>query len=267
MKAEKNFCSLVHSIQQCVTGVISSYAYSEVMHPYGEDTDIAIEKIIASEIVDEILPVRIYSSLLNNSVIFSALCGDGGIKPLAEQIALMINCMLGLNFEKITVNTGSSEKYLEAAELLKSYGYGKFLAVGAIDYDGFEGVIGKNAKVVFSGICKSVNNKACIISKINTQELLDLLSVNAEPESKMLPVALVASDEPSLSFSVALGLRSQGLKVEEYIAGGSMIEAEEYAELKGITILLWASGNTVMMKNLKSGERSETTVDKLLQNK
>jgi len=151
--------------------------------------------------------------------------------------------------------------------VLKSYGYGKYLAPGNLDYDGFVGEIGENGKEIFSGVCKSINAKPCIYSKIKADTLIDLLSDNAEPESKLLPVALVASDEPALSFSVALGLRSQGLKVEEYISGGSMIEAEEYADIKGITILLWVSGNTVMMKNLKSGERSETTVDKLLQNK
>ena len=267
MRAEKNFCNLVHSIGKCVTGVISSYAYSEVMYNYDADTESAIEKIIATELTDEILPVRIYSSLLNNSVIFTALCGDDGAKALAEQIALMINCMLGLNLEKITVNTGSSEKWLKASELLKSYGYGKYLAPGNLDYDGFVGEIGENGKEIFSGVCKNINAKPCIYSKIKADTRIDLLSDNAEPESKLLPVALVASDEPALSFSVALGLRSQGLKVEEYISGGSMIEAEEYADIKGITILLWVSGNTVMMKNLKSGERSETTVDKLLQNK
>ncbi len=267
MKAEKNCCSLVHSIEQCLSGVISSYAYNEVIYPYNENIDEVIEEIIKEEITDEILPVRIYSTFLNNSMVFSALCGDGASKAAAEQVALMINCMLGLEMDKIMVKLGVCEKWDNVKTLLDSYGYGKFIAPEAVEIDGFVGVLKDSGKTVFNGMYKTVCGKECIYSKINLDILLDTLSFKAEPDSKLLPVTLVASDEPSLSFSVALGLRSQGLKVEEYTGNGSMIEAEEYADLKGITILLWVSGNTVMMKNLKSGERSETTVDKLLQNK
>lgn len=267
MKTEKNCCNLIHSIEQCISGVISSYAYNEVMYLYTENTDEVIENIIKEEITDEILPVRIYASFLNNSQVFSALCGTISSKALAEQVALMINCMLGLEIDKIAVKLGVDEKWDDVKVLLDSYGYDKFIVPEAVDFDGFTGVLKDNGKVLFTGVVKKINGKDCVYSKINLDVLLDTLSFNAEPDSKLLPVTLVAAEEPNLSFSVALGLRSQGLKVEEYTQSGSMIEAEEYADLKGITILLWVSGNTVMMKNLKSGERSETTVDKLLQNK
>lgn len=267
MKTEKNCCNLIHSIEHCVSGVISSYAYNEVMYPYNENTDDAIENIIKEEITDEILPIRIYSSFLNNSQMFSAFCGIASVKALAEQVALMINCMLGLEIDKIAVKLGVDEKWDNVKYLLDGYGYNKFIVPEAVDFDGFTGILKDNGKTLFTGHVKAVKGKDCIYSKINLDVLVDTLSFKAEPDSKLLPVTLVASDEPNLSFSVALGLRSQGLKVEEYTQSGSMIEAEEYADLKGITILLWVSGNSVMMKNLKSGERSETTVDKLLQNK
>ncbi|MBO5453370.1 MAG: hypothetical protein J6A69_05325 [Clostridia bacterium] len=267
MNTEKSSCSLLRSIEQCVKGVMESYAYNEVIHTYGNDTDNAVCDIILSEITDEILPVRIYSSMINNSVMVSAICGSDSSKAAAEQVALMINAVLGNGIEKISVKLGNTEKWDNVKEHLDSYGYTKYLDGDAkLGFDGFMGV-SENEKLIFEGFAVELSGKKCLYSKIHMDVLMDLLSHNAQPESKLLPVALVASDESSLSFSVALGLRSQGLKIEEYTGTGSMIEAEEYAELKGITILLWISGNTVMMKNLKNGERSETTVDKLLQNK
>ena len=38
MNVEKNCCSLVRSIEKCISGVISSYAYNEVIYSYGEDS-------------------------------------------------------------------------------------------------------------------------------------------------------------------------------------------------------------------------------------
>lgn len=265
MNIEKNCCNLIHSIEKCISGVFSSYAYNEVIYNYGEDTTGFIKEIALKETMEEISPVRIYGSLLNNGEMFSVLCGEKTEKGLAEQVALMINSCLGLGTEKITVKLGG--EFISAKPLLEEYGYGKFIDKENLDSNIFEGVFSENKEKVFRGEVFELNRKGFIYSVIKLQPVLDKLITKADPESALLPVTLVASDENSLSFSVALGLRSQGLKVEEYTNKGSMADATEYAELKGITILLWVSGNTVLMKNLKTGERSETTVDKLLSNK
>ena len=65
-------------------------------------------------------------------------------------------------------------------------------------------------------------------------------------------------------FWVLFALLFQFLKVEDYVSGASMIEAIEYGEEKGITIVIWVNEETAIMRNLKTGEMSETSLDKLL---
>ena len=43
-----------------------------------------------------------------------------------------------------------------------------------------------------------------------------------------------------------------------------MVDAIEYTEALGSTIVIWVAEDKIVMKNIKTGEMSETTADKLL---
>ena len=99
---------------------------------------------------------------------------------------------------------------------------------------------------------------------IGINRIVNLLYTGEEPETAMLPVAVVGSLEPSKSYKVSFGLRAQGLKIEDFVSGVTYAEMLEYAEQKGIAIAIWADENIVTMKNVRTGETSETTLEKLL---
>jgi hypothetical protein len=262
MKIEKNCCTLVHKIEKSIADVLESFGYNEVIYPLCPSDEAFVKEVVVSETEDEICPARVFSCVKSGEKMFSAIVGQATDKAKAEQVALLINTMLGLKTDKISVMLGKEME--NAKEHLVNMGYEKFITSDSYAEDGFCGILTETEEVLFTGNEISVNNNNSLYSFINLEPIINLLIDDCDPASKLLPVTLVASDDISLSYSVALGLRSQGLKIEEYTGTGSMTDAEEYATLKGITILLWVSGNTVFMKNLKSGETSETTVDKLL---
>ncbi len=125
-----------------------------------------------------------------------------------------------------------------------------FSVCGGGRYDKLVGEFGKSAPA--TGVAIGINR------------IVNLLYTGEEPETAMLPVAVVGSLEPSKSYKVCFGLRAQGLKIEDFVSGGTYAEMLEYAEQKGIAIAIWADENVVTMKNVRTGETSETTLEKLL---
>jgi len=114
-------------------------------------------------------------------------------------------------------------------------------------------------------LCKKYGrNIPMVTGYLETSKITELVHSDSDTDSKLLPIAVVASDIPKLAYKVSFGLRAQGLKVEDYVSGASMIEAIEYGEEKGITIVIWVNEETAIMRNLKTGEMSETSLDKLL---
>ncbi len=142
-------------------------------------------------------------------------------------------------------------------------------------YDGmlFKGTVNKTEDftVCSGGRCSSLaknfgRNIPLVAGHLEISKITELIHSDADTDAKLTPLALVASDIPKLAYKVSFGLRAQGLKVEDYVSGASMIEAIEYGEEKGITIIIWVNEETAIMRNLKTGEMSETSVDKLLGN-
>ena len=135
----------------------------------------------------------------------------------------------------------------------------------------FKGTVNKTENfVVCSGgrcdnLCKNYGrNIKMVAGFLETSKITELVYSDSDTDSKLIPLALVASDIPQLAYKVSFGLRAQGLKVEDFVSGASMIEAIEYGEEKGITIVIWVNEETAIMRNLKTGEMSETSLDKLL---
>lgn len=114
-------------------------------------------------------------------------------------------------------------------------------------------------------LCKEFGrNIKMVTGYLETSKITELVYSDSDTDSKLIPIAVVASDIPRLAYKVSFGLRAQGLKVEDFVSGASMIEAIEYGEEKGITIVIWVNEETAVMRNLKTGEMSETSLDKLL---
>lgn len=135
----------------------------------------------------------------------------------------------------------------------------------------FKGTVNKTEDfAVCSGgrsntLCKGFGrNIPTVGGYLETSKITELVYSDSETDSKLLPIAVVASDIPKLAYKVSFGLRAQGLKVEDYVSGASMAEAIEYGEEKGITVVIWVNEETAVMRNLKTGEMSETSLDKLL---
>lgn len=114
-------------------------------------------------------------------------------------------------------------------------------------------------------LCKEYGRNIKMVSGfLETSKITELVYSDSDTDSKLIPLALVASDIPKLAYKVSFGLRAQGLKVEDFVSGASMAEAIEYGEEKGITIVIWVNEETAVMRNLKTGEMSETSLDKLI---
>jgi len=137
----------------------------------------------------------------------------------------------------------------------------------------FKGTVNKTEDfTILSGgrcdmLCKEFGRNIPLVGGyLEISKITELLYSDSDTDSKLLPIAVVASDIPKLAYKVSFGLRAQGLKVEDFVSGASMTEAIEYGEEKGITIAIWVNEETAVMRNLKTGEMSETSLDKLLNN-
>lgn len=166
-------------------------------------------------------------------------------------------------------------------KLLCEYDMEKYISVdlGVADFEDyytgmiFKGTVNKTEDfaVCSGGRCDSLSkeygrNIPLTCGYLEISKITELIYSDADTDSKLIPLAVVASDIPKLAYKVSFGLRAQGLKVEDYVSGASMIDAIEYGEEKGITIVIWVNEETAIMRNLKTGEMSETSLDKLLNN-
>ncbi|MBQ2897022.1 MAG: ATP phosphoribosyltransferase regulatory subunit [Clostridia bacterium] len=166
-------------------------------------------------------------------------------------------------------------------KLLCEYDMEKYISVdlGIADFEEyytgmiFKGTVNKTEDfaVCAGGRCNSLakdfgRNIPLVGGYLEISKITELIYSDSDTDSKLIPLAVVASDIPKLAYKVSFGLRAQGLKVEDYVSGASMIDAIEYGEEKGITIVIWVNEETAIMRNLKTGEMSETSLDKLLNN-
>ena len=163
-------------------------------------------------------------------------------------------------------------------EILKGYGLGNYISIDL----GMVSQINYYSGIIFKGFARGTGFTVCGGGRYDTligefgkslpatgvaigiNRLTNLLYAKKASNKGLVPIALVASDLPDLAYRVSFGLRAQGLRVESYVLGGTMAEAIDYCELKGITALIWVGDQKVTMTNILSGEVSETTLEKLL---
>ena len=225
----------------------------------------------------------------NNAEKIKAFAKKAGADEEIEAFLLSIPTLFGdLNiYDEINMDIlgEQSENALSNIKriykLLCDYDMEKYISVdlGLADYPDyytgmvFKGVVNQTEDfAVCSGgrcdnLCKEYGrNIKFVCGFLETSKITELVYSDSDTDSKLIPLALVASDIPKLAYKVSFGLRAQGLKVEDFVSGASMIEAIEYGEEKGITIVIWVNEETAIMRNLKTGEMSETSLDKLLNN-
>lgn len=223
----------------------------------------------------------------NNAEKIKAFANKNGADSEVEAFILSIPTLFGdLNiYDEINMDILGTEAENALAnikriyKLLCDYDLEKYISVdlSIADfpeyYTGmvFKGTVNKTENfVVCSGgrcdnLCKNYGrNIKMVAGFLETSKITELVYSDSDTDSKLIPLALVASDIPQLAYKVSFGLRAQGLKVEDFVSGASMIEAIEYGEEKGITIVIWVNEETAIMRNLKTGEMSETSLDKLL---
>ena len=225
----------------------------------------------------------------NNAEKIKAFANKNGADAEVEAFILSIPTLFGdlniydeINMDILGVEAENALANIKRIyKLLCDYDLEKYISVdlSIADfpeyYSGmvFRGTVNKTEDfVVCSGgrcdnLCKTFGrNIKMVAGFLETSKITELVYSDSDTDSKLIPLALVASDIPQLAYKVSFGLRAQGLKVEDFVSGASMIEAIEYGEEKGITIVIWVNEETAIMRNLKTGEMSETSLDKLLNN-
>ncbi len=221
---------------------------------------------------DVLYPFRYYTK--DKGTLIAVIEGEKGSLADVELMAVAINMLLAMEIEGFELKIGHSEvkendeeseamDMIDAVcDMLDGYGLSDYIKPDTtlkLDFNElcFAGFAG-DKKLIEGG---RKENSVYLVTNIDA--IAEHKKGNVELKEPV-PVVLVASDFPELSYQVAFGLRRQGLKTEGYVSGGSMTEAEEYCLLKGIPTLIWATDKTVVMKNIQSGETAETTLEKLL---
>ncbi len=221
---------------------------------------------------DVLYPFRYYTK--DKRTLTAVIEGEKGSLADVELMAVAINMLLAMEIEGFELKIGHREAKKNDEEsdamdmidavcdMLDGYGLSDYIKPDAtleLDFDElcFAGFVG-DKKLIEGG-----RKENSVYLVVNVDAIAEYKKGNIELKEPV-PVVLVASDFPELSYQVAFGLRRQGLKTEGYVSGGSMTEAEEYCLLKGIPTLIWATEQTVVMKNVQTGETAETTLEKLL---
>ena len=267
-------CKLYRKIEDTIFKVVQSYTFGEILTD--AKTCLVKECITAvkEDLCDEIFPVR----LLNKSKkerICAVILGEDSIRADAEILSLSVNSLLAAGIKEFKITLSHKEKdddkVEELFEILESYGLSDFIDVD-YDYEGtdlansFVFECKYNDKIILRG-GKGFDGIPYSYVSFMPVELTEIIFDSKIKELSDLPVAVVASTSPADSYKVAFGLRAQGLNVREYLKTTSMVDATEYTEALGSTILIWVAEDKIVMKNMKTGEMSETTADKLLGNK
>ncbi len=249
---------LKNNIEQTAVKVLETYTYKEIFIPPAEDASAEIVKAAEKYFADEISPLRLYN--INNHGIAFSIIKEKSIRAYAEIVLLCVNIALAIDLKDFFINVSAGEEILtELKETVSSYGIDGYVK--------FE----KGEKTTFSG---NFNGKAFLLGQsgenhisvcFDMEALLELLYTDKIRNASDIPLIVVGSENDKALHETAFGLRAKGLTVETFIKKGTMYEAEEYAELKNITILMWITEEgKIIMKNVKNGEMSETTLDKVL---
>ncbi|MBR4029998.1 MAG: hypothetical protein IKJ06_01200 [Clostridia bacterium] len=252
--------ALKNEMYSIISDVLNSFTYEEV-------------ELLGGELPkDELKPFRYF--VRENGRLTAVLDGEKNNLADVELMAVAVNMMLALEIDgfELKVGHGKASSLDEESDaldmidcvcdMLDGYGlsdYVKADATGNSKYEDLQFFCISKDKILLDGGRKD--------DKVELNIDMDLLTEFKKGNVELkdpVPVVLVASDFPELSYQVAFGLRRQGLKTEGYVSGGSMTEAEEYCLLKGISTLIWATEQTVVMKNVQTGETAETTLEKLL---
>lgn len=257
----KTECSVRRKLLERIHTVLDTYCYDEI-NIFGGSKDYA-ELIINAEkefLYDEVKPNRLFS--FAEDKVYSYIGGVSNAAAYAEMIVVMINSIIASGIKEFTVKM-KGEKSVYTAELLKQYGLSDYIFTeNEGDGFSFEGVTSAKKKCIFKG--EAEGN-----SVYSVMFMENIISENYDAEdlkTPLLPVAVVGSEYPEIRHKVSFGMRTQGLKIEDFISGGTMTDLFEYAEMKGIAVSIWCDGDRLVMKNMKTGELTESTVEKLLGN-
>ncbi len=264
-------CKLYRKIEDTITKVVESYTFGEIMTDAKDCLVKECIKAVKQDLTDEIFPVRLLNKCKKERLV-AVIAGEESIRADAEILSLSINSLIaaGIKEFKITLSHKGKDddKVEELFEILESYGLSDFIDV---DFD-YEGTALSNSfvfeckyddKVILRG-GKGFDGFAFSYVSFMPVELTEIIFNSKIKELSDLPVAVVASTSPADSYKIAFGLRAQGLNVREYLKTTSMVDAIEYTEALGSTIIIWVARDKIVMKNIKTGEMSETTAEKLL---
>ncbi len=253
-----NESKLKNNIEQTAAKVLETYSYGEVFIPVGDITHEDVCNFVRKELKDELLPLRIYN--LNNHCIFFSLIGENNVKAYGEIILLCVNIALAIDLSDFDIKISLPQNMeKEIKEIVFAYEIDKHITFEESTEFSVTGIYKNN--IFLSGSSKD----DFIYAYFNMDSLLEILYTDKIKNATNLPLVLVGSDNLKYLHQTAFGLRAKGLTVETYIKTGTMYNAEEYAELKNITILMWITQEgRIIMKNIKNGEMSETTLDKVL---
>ena len=223
----------------------------------------------------------------NNSVKTEKYLDENGVSAEYKDLILSLPTLFGdlniyddINMDILSTTSKNALSNIKRVyKLLCDYDMEKYISVDlsiadfSNKYTGiiFKGTVNKTEDfTVCAGgrcdkLCKNYGrNIPFVCGYLETSKITELIYSDSETDSSLIPIAVVASNIPKLAYKVSFGLRAQGLKVEDFVSGSSMTDAIEYGEEKGITIVIWVNEETAIMRNLKTGEMSETSLDKLL---
>lgn len=266
---------LKRELESKITGVLESFTYDEIVSDSGAPQE------------DVLYPFRYYTK--SDTCITACLLGEKNLAADAEIMAAAVNALLGAEIDDFVMKIGNSalqktypvcgapslidemDEESDAlfdvsavCDLLSGYGIAEqYITVDLTEKEEKASGIFFRCTVGEKVLCCGYRSGADVVLQMDMLSILDHKK-GGKDLKEPVPVVLVASDMPDTAYQVAFGLRRQGLKTEGFISGGSMYEAEEYCNLKGIPTLVWAGDNKVVMKNIQSGETAETTLDRLL---
>ena len=247
---------LKNSIEQTAVKVLETYSYGEMFIPATDDTVETVFDGIKNCLCDEIMPLRIYN--INNYGIMFAMSGETNVKAMGEIILLCTNIALANDICDFNISI-SSDMTEELKNLVEAYEINGYVSFAKAEGFSFKGLCGKKE------ILKGGRKENGFYAIFDMEALLEILYTDKIKNAVNVPLVLVGSDNLSALHKTAFGLRAKGLTVETFVKNGTMYDAEEYAELKNITIVMWITDEgKIVMKNVKNGEMSETTLDTLL---
>ena len=264
-------CKLYRKIEDTISKVIESYTFGEIVT---EGKDCLVKEClnaIKTELSDEIFPIRLYNKSKKERII-ACTAGEEGIRCDAEILSVAINSILATGIKEFKITLSHKEQNDDAVEelfeIIESYGLSDFVDVN-FDYQGTDLANSFVFECVYEG--KTILRGGRGFDKMHfafvsfmPEEITEIIFNSKIKELTDLPVAVVASASPADSYKIAFGLRAQGLNVREYLKTTSMVDAIEYTEALGSTIVIWVAEDKIVMKNIKTGEMSETTADNLL---